>query len=524
MLLEIIDELYFLGFQGTEKQLTTEWGLTLQLNIVLLIERAVDMVADKSSNARPAIMSVCTRLFSIFNSNNKKHETVANQIRRWKFRNCLSANSLPVQLKRQLPPSQLVAKLKYSTSPLRQEHEEEQQLSSISRSPSSRFGLEMSTQFEKLQLAVEEKRTVDPNLLNRILLHASTVISDEQSSDDNKYEISTFLLDVLSVSRECRKLMRNSEYWSSVETVLDWLSCNDVLLIQNPSQSLQSMRSAGLYRFNIVLPERNNTKSKYANHPETPSENMFQQIIHDWKLLDQVCQSTTNFVPVFSHGRSSVRLNNWQLALRRAGEVVARASQDGPIGLAEIIDFHSGNLFVLERACALLQIDCTSGEVLLASGFCEVAGRSLRKSKPAHPFFLTALVRTTSMLIKAFEWKQIETVERIVVSECDDMLCDLLAWADANASVFLPVLKKRYQDSWSCAMRSSGTLNIWACIYEDKTLESKAVCILSPGEKVDVIETFDECWIRVKTLSNMKGWLQMCGLRGSCIVRSDVDL
>ena len=109
-----------------------------------------------------------SQFFSIFNSNNKKHETVANQIRRWKFRNCLSANSLPVQLKRQLPPSQLVAKLKYSTSPLRQEHEEEQQLSSISRSPSSRFGLEMSTQFEKLQLAVEEKRMVDPNLLNRM--------------------------------------------------------------------------------------------------------------------------------------------------------------------------------------------------------------------------------------------------------------------------------------------------------------------------------------------------------------------
>ena len=64
------------------------------------------------------------------------------------------------------------------------------------------------------------------------LLHCSTVIVDDQSSDDNKLEVGTFLLDVLSLSRQCRKLMRQSKYWIDVEQVLNWCHCNDVLFLK----------------------------------------------------------------------------------------------------------------------------------------------------------------------------------------------------------------------------------------------------------------------------------------------------
>ena len=45
----------------------------------------------------------------------------------------------------------------------------------------------MSTQFAELQNLVDLQKNIDPNLLDRILVHASTVIEDVQSSDDNKF-------------------------------------------------------------------------------------------------------------------------------------------------------------------------------------------------------------------------------------------------------------------------------------------------------------------------------------------------
>ena len=590
LLLEIIDELECLGFLGTDTELKTKWGAALQTAVISVVKYSVEAIIENDTIVtKPVIMAAATRLWYLFQfqfqfqSKNDKSDKdpelklVANTIRKWKLRNSLVASSLPFRFNKNDTPRTLLQatntdETNMITSPLvtprqkekggteaRIENQIKYKTSPI-RSPTSIRNLEMSQHFSELQSLVENKGKIDPDVLDQILLHCSTVIVDDQSSDDNKLEVGTFLLDVLSLSRQCRKLMRQSKYWIDVEQVLNWCHCNDVLFLNNPTQSMESIRSAGLHRLDIVMEvtkdtkdmkemkdtpkitkdvkdtketnettntlNKTETKSRYAvskrkqHLAPTSSGNLFLNIVHEWKTMRRFCKSFLQDDTIFEGGRSDNRLNDWQMQLSSAGQVVARASLDGPIGIVSVMDFHAGNLFILERSSTLLAMDNCSPSVLIAAGFVEVAARSLRKSKPSHPFFLTTLVKTTSLIIKAFEEKSTEVTERLFNCEREIIMLDCLKWADSNASVFLPVIKRPI-DSWTLSMKPECIVKVGACIYESPTCESEKICGINPQEKVDVLQTTQNGWVHVIISRNEKsGWLKMCGYRTSCLERT----
>jgi hypothetical protein len=261
-------------------------------------------------------------------------------------------------------------------------------------------------------------------------------------------------------------------------------------------------------------------RSSSLQQSQTEEQVMFFHIIKEWSMMDQVCNkySEDTFVDI---GSPSCTLNGWHLALKNAGEVVARASLDGPIGLVDVMDFHSGNYYILERGCTMLAMESFSPKVLISCGFVEVAIRSLRKGKPAHPFYLSTLVKTISLIIKTFEGEQQNTIERFLNQEGDTILCDCLAWADFNAGAFLPVLKT-VADSWTLAMRPSLTLLCSANLLSEPVMKDHfqkddIVRSLSPNEHLNIIATFNG-WAHIRTKDETEGWLKMVGLRRSCVV------
>ena len=549
VLLEILDELEWLSWDTCKNQPTKIWEQRLSATIVAFIRHGVVTARPGIDPSHHAIMAVAASLEARFpfNDNADDDDQIMKNLQTWKSRNPLSADILVQKMRGALHAtiSSNVKNSSHSSSPLspkNQQKSTDQSNPSPIYSPLSEFGIKMSTQFAELQNLVDLQKNIDPNLLDRILVHASTVIEDVQSSDDNKFEVATFMLDVLSVSRECRKLMRLSEHWTAVEAILQWCHCNDILLLQAETQSLVSIRSAGLDRHGIMMEksfaasngnsrpqssstrDQSNIESKYAiAEKDTPESLFFQEVVKEWSMLDQVCRKSFSFANGRSlddgRGRKSTSLSDWRSELKRAGEVVARASLDGPIGLVDVVDFHSGNLYVLERCCTLLTMDGCSPQVLVASGFVEVAARSLRKSRPAHPFFLTALVKTTTLLNKAFEKQPDETTRRILKSECDGVLRDCLSWADSNAGVFLPVLKN-VVDTWTLSMRPIVTL-----LVSVKMLSSESVgkcCAVNPQTQVLVLQTRDD-WVKIKTIANppQEGWLRMTGFRRACLKRRE---
>ena len=570
VLLEILDELEWLSWDTCKNQPTKIWEQRLSATIVAFIRHGVVTAAKNGGRgiitSHHAIMAVAASLEAKFpfndnddnddndddnddnnddnnNNDNDDDDQIMRSLQTWKLRNPLSADILVQKMRGALHAtiSSNVMNSSHSSSPLSPKNQQQSNPSPI-YSPLSEFGIKMSTQFAELQNLVDLQKNIDPNLLDRILVHASTVIEDVQSSDDNKFEVATFMLDVLSVSRECRKLMRLSEHWTAVEAILQWCHCNDILLLQAETQSLVSIRSAGLHRHGIMMEKslassngnsrplssttrhQSNIESKYAIVVEdTPESLFFQEVVKEWSMLDQVCRKSFSFANGRSlddgRGRKSTSLSDWRSELKRAGEVVARASLDGPIGLVDVLDFHSGNLYVLERCCTLLTMDGCSPQVLVASGFVEVAARSLRKSRPAHPFFLTALVKTTTLLNKAFEKQPDETTRRIFKSECDGVLRDCLSWADSNAGVFLPVLKN-VVDTWTLSMRPTVTL-----LVSVKMLCSESVgtcCAVNPQKQVLVLQTRDG-WVKIRTIATppQEGWLRMAGFRRACLKRRE---
>ena len=387
-------------------------------------------------------------------------------------------------------------------------------------------------------------------VLDRMLLHSLSVIEDQHSTADNKLEVARFMLDVLAAKQVYRRGMRASEHWMAVESVLTWARFNDILLLtQNQSngiwETLDGMRSAGLHRLDLpvamiskermamdnrttmpshapgnsvytyTVPDDNDadvvsnadleTTNKIGN--ENGNENdAFLEIVMKLGEIDRECR---RIIEASDPEHSSARLfpltNSWSDALQRGGEAIARASLNGPIGVVDIIDFHSGNPFILERGSTLLASDGCSASTLVAAGAVEVIVRSLRKVPTKHPFYLSAAVKASGIIARAFDGASEETASRLLASENDIALSDLVAWMDSNAAVFMPPLTKgKHNDgmavvplnAWTTVLRSRLSVSLQIAVVDAIGSET-VVGIVPYGAILSLLEVRGE-WVYVE--------------------------
>ena len=395
-----------------------------------------------------------------------------------------------------------------------------------SPSPTTKLGLLSLEVFEGLQQELVQisalarspssEMQLSQDVLDRMLLHSLSIIEDQHSTADNKLEVARFLLDVLAAKQIYRRGMRTSEHWLAVESVLTWCRFNDVLLLtQNQSdglwETLDGMRSAGLRRLDLpvtmiskdsakILPryasghsvytyaaqlgnecivheneqgdeqENNDEKDNEnencttANTPEGEENLTFIKLVSKLGELDRACRLVVIASdPELSSARLFPLTNSWSDALQSSGDAIARASLNGPIGVIDVIDFHSGNPFILERGATLLVADGCSAPTLVAAGAVEVIARSLRKVPTKHPFYLSAAVKASGIIVRAFEGAGEDTTARLLSSESDIALTDLVAWVDTNAAVFMPPL---------------GSLNAWIYILRSRLAVSSRIAVV----------------------------------------------
>ena len=546
----------------------------------------VDSITDdKFSKDLPCISKMHHEAHNDSFQENNTTLPFLNVLRRWKSRNPLTSACLDRQLalgfQHELPETQskdhsLSSCPQVSSNDEDHGGDDDEGDDSILRtrsekcpaSPTTRLGLASLQTFQNLQvelhkaaetlLSPSSQNYLVQNIIDRTLQHSLEVMKDECSTADNKLEVGRFMLDVLATRSLYRKCMRASKHWTAVELVLTWCRFNDVLLLsesesRNVWETMDGMRSAGLH--SLVLPgskisletlsgrSRTNANenqsvgrlehSIYAlplstSDSEETLSSKFSKFLCNLKHLDCACREVaTNESP---QNQSLARLfpfgNNWTESLQRGGDAIARASLNGPLGVVDMMDFHSGNPFILERGCTILISDNCSARVLLAAGAVEVVARSLRKVPKKHAFYLSTAVKASCLLVRAFNGEREETSRRLMACECDVCLADLVAWADSNASVFMPTLSTlgsakrdmkeiRHENVWMTVLRPSAQVMLDIALV--KSIESLDVVGTIPSRtKVDIVES-NQKWAKIlftnKEGDTLTGWVARQSIR-----------
>jgi len=212
--------------------------------------------------------------------------------------------------------------------------------------------------------------------------------------------------------------------------------------------------------------------------------------------------------------------NSWVDALQRAGDAIARSSLNGPIGIVDTVSFHSGNPFILERGCTLLIADNCSASTLIASGAVEVFARSLRKVPTKHPFYLSTAIKVSQIIVHAFDGASNETASRLLASECDVALTDLLTWADCNADVFMPPLTKGKMKSGVdyFALNPNARVLLQVAVVDDIGSET-VIGVIPSGAIVSLLDMHGE-WVQVSYDAGSTGEEKKVSFRGWCIRQS----